>query len=45
MSQVIAKDDKPYTIRVLPAAKEIVRCVLGDKDTKEIKKYLFQTIM
>lgn len=41
MSQVIAKDYKPYTIRVLPAAKEIVRCVLGDKDAKEIKKISF----
>jgi len=40
-SLVIAKDGKPYTIGetlVLPAAKEIVRCVLGDKAAKEIEK-------
>ncbi|KAL4125874.1 hypothetical protein QTP88_010111 [Uroleucon formosanum] len=40
-SLIIAKDGKPQTIGetlVLPAAKEIVRCVLGDKAAKEIEK-------
>lgn len=40
-SLIIAKDGKPHTIGetlVLPAAKEIVRCVLGDKAAKEIEK-------
>ncbi|XP_025197550.1 zinc finger BED domain-containing protein 5-like [Melanaphis sacchari] len=40
-SLIIAKNGKPHTIGetlVLPAAKEIVRCVLGDKAAKEIEK-------
>ncbi|KAL4153303.1 hypothetical protein QTP88_001154 [Uroleucon formosanum] len=40
-SLIIAKNGKPHTIGetlVLPAAKEIVRCVLGDKAVKEIEK-------
>jgi len=40
-SLIIVKDGKPRTIGetlVLPAAKVIVRCVLGDKATKEIEK-------
>ncbi|VVC39621.1 Ribonuclease H-like domain,HAT, C-terminal dimerisation domain,Domain of unknown function DUF4371 [Cinara cedri] len=40
-SLIIAKDGKPHAIGetlVLPAAKEIVRCVLGDKAAKEIEK-------
>ncbi|XP_050522977.1 protein ZBED8-like [Daktulosphaira vitifoliae] len=40
-SLIIAKDGKPHTIGeilVLPAAKKIVRCVLGEKASKEIKK-------